>query len=308
MALRLETISDYYNRISEEQAKLMNSTTFEKDKAHFNISPRKYCGFKCPYSRRDYYNVSLFIGEGILRYGNTETHVTKPILFIPSPNVSYRWECKTSHQEGFFCLFNQQFFSENKEFDVFKKTSLFKDWSSPIIELKEEQIIFVDFYFREMYRLNQSNYPLKYHNIRNHLAALLHFVLELEGKEYTIDELPSNVRLFRKFDELLNNQFPLGSPANPLLLKSPSDFASQLNVHVNHLNSSIKSVTGQTTTQILKKKIVEESKKLLMFTDWDISQVGYTLGFDEPAYFNNFFKKYTNISPLKYRQEKYNNI
>lgn len=308
MALRLETISDYYNKISEKQAKLMNSSSFEEDKAHFNVLSRKYCSFRSPYNRRDYYKISLFIGEGILRYGNTDIYVSKPILFIPSPNISYTWECKTSLQEGYFCLFNQQFFAENKEFDVFKKTSLFKDWSSPIIELTEEQIPLILSYFEQMYRLNQSNYPLRYHNIRNHLAAILHFILEIEAKEIQINKLPSNIRLFKRFDELLNNQFPLDSPAYPLLLKSPSDFASQLNVHVNHLNSSIKSVTGQTTTQILKKKIVEESKKLLMFTDWDISQVGYTLGFDEPAHFNNFFKKYTNISPLKYRQEKYNNI
>ena len=119
-----------------------------------------------------------------------------------------------------------------------------------------------------------------------------------------INENPANVRLYRLFDELLNKQFPLDSPAYPLQLKQASDYATQLNVHVNHLNSSIKSVTNKTTTQLIKDKIYNEAKNLLIFTDWDIAEVGYTLGFEQPSHFNNFFKKYGNVSPLKFRQLK----
>lgn len=304
MSEKLETIADYYNKISSEQAELMNSSRFEDDKAHFNISLRKYCSFRSPYSRRDYYKISLLIGEGIFKYGNTETYISKPVLFLPSPHVSYTWECKSSLQEGYFCLFNQQFFSENKEFEVFKKSSLFKDWSSPFIEIPAQQLPVILGYFEQMYRLNQSNYPLRYHSIRNHLAAIFHHVLEINQDEIQAVELPSNVRLYKKFDELLNTQFPLDSPAHPLVLKTPADFATRLNIHVNHLNSSVKSVTNQTTTQIIKQKIVEEAKSLLLYTDWDIAEVGYTLGFEEPAHFNNFFKKHAQTSPLKFKQGK----
>lgn len=304
MSEKLETIADYYNKISSKQAELMNSSCFEDDKAHFNISLRKYCSFRSPYSRRDYYKISLLIGDGIFKYGNTETYISKPVLFLPSPHVSYTWECKSSLQEGYFCLFNQQFFSENKEFEVFKKSSLFKDWSSPFIEIPAQQLPVILGYFEQMYRLNQSNYPLRYHSIRNHLAAIFHHVLEINQDEIQAVELPSNVRLYKKFDELLNTQFPLDSPAHPLVLKTPSDFATRLNIHVNHLNSSVKSVTNQTTTQIIKQKIVEEAKSLLLYTDWDIAEVGYTLGFEEPAHFNNFFKKHAQTSPLKFKQGK----
>ncbi|WP_334127087.1 helix-turn-helix domain-containing protein [Empedobacter brevis] len=304
MSQELETIADYYNKISAEQAELMKSVCFEQDKAHFNISLRRYCSFRSPYSRRDYYKISLFIGEGVFKYGNAETYISKPILFLPPPHLSYTWECKSSLQEGYFCLFNQQFFTENKEFEVFKRTSLFKDWGSPFVEISEKDLPVVISYFEQMYRLNQSKYPLRYHSIRNHLSAVFHYILEQKVDEIHSDELPSNMRLYKKFDELLNTQFPLDSPAHPLLLKTPADFSHQLNVHVNHLNSSVKSVTNQTTTQIIKQKIIEEAKSLLRYTDWDIAEVGYTLGFEEPAHFNNFFKKHTQTSPLKFKQRK----
>jgi AraC-like DNA-binding protein len=104
---------------------------------------------------------------------------------------------------------------------------------------------------------------------QKHLASVLHLALENRVEDISLNELPANVRLYKLFDELLNKQFPLDSPAYPLALKTPSDFADHLNVHVNHLNSSVKSVTNLTTTQIIKEKMFEESKNLLKY------QLGY---------------------------------
>ena len=99
------------------------------------------------------------------------------------------------------------------------------------------------------------------------------------------------------FIELLERQFPVDSPENPLKIKSASEFASQLNIHVNHLNYVIKSHTGKTTTQMISNRIVDEAKTLLKNTDWDVAEIGYCLGFDYPAHFNNYFKKHTGITP-----------
>jgi AraC family transcriptional regulator, transcriptional activator of pobA len=38
-------------------------------------------------------------------------------------------------------------------------------------------------------------------------------------------------------------------------------------------------------------------------TPWNVSEIAYTLGFDEVAHFSNFFKKHTSLSPLKYRND-----
>lgn len=122
-------------------------------------------------------------------------------------------------------------------------------------------------------------------------------------EDVELQDQSGSVRMYRLFDELLHKQFPLDSPAYPLALHTAADFAAKLNVHVNHLNASVKSVTNQTTTQIIKQKIYEEAKNLLIYTDWNVAEIGYTLGFDEPAHFNNFFKKNAETSPLKFRQK-----
>lgn len=228
-------------------------------------------------------------------------YIDRPALFFPSPSIPYTWECEDNFQEGYSCLFNQEFFNGNSEFNLFKKTSLFKEWSKPFIFLNEEQIHLVNMYFEQMYKLSHSAYPFRCNGIKSNLASLLHLALENRVEDVSLNELPANVRLYKLFDELLNKQFPLDSPAYPLALRTPADFASHLNVHVNHLNSSVKSVTNLTTTQIIKEKMFEESKNLLKYTNWDIAQIGYTLGFEQPSHFNNFFKKHAQTSPLKYK-------
>jgi AraC family transcriptional activator of pobA len=38
-------------------------------------------------------------------------------------------------------------------------------------------------------------------------------------------------------------------------------------------------------------------------TDWNVSEIALSLGFDEVAHFSNFFKKQTQLSPLNFREE-----
>ena len=65
MSDQLETIEDYYKRIRKDQIKIFDSEDFETGKSHFNISMRRYCSFKSPYNRRDYYKISFIIGKGV---------------------------------------------------------------------------------------------------------------------------------------------------------------------------------------------------------------------------------------------------
>ena len=58
---------------------------------------------------------------------------------------------------------------------------------------------------------------------------------------------------------------------------------------------------GKTTTELIGSRIVQEAKILLKQTDWNISEIAYSLGFEEVAHFSNFFKKQTAVPPLTFR-------
>ena len=99
----------------------------------------------------------------------------------------------------------------------------------------------------------------------------------------------------------MERQFPIENIAQVIKLKAPVDFAKTLGVHINHLNKVLKETTGKSTIEIINGRIAEEAKILLKQTQWNVSEIAFTLGFDEVAHFSNFFKKQTHLSPLKFR-------
>ena len=59
-------------------------------------------------------------------------------------------------------------------------------------------------------------------------------------------------------------------------------------VHVNHLNRAAKTVTGKTTTKHINDRIINKAKTLLKNTDWNASEIAYSLGYEYPTYFTTF--------------------
>ncbi|WP_419788699.1 helix-turn-helix domain-containing protein [Mucilaginibacter sp. SP1R1] len=52
---------------------------------------------------------------------------------------------------------------------------------------------------------------------------------------------------------------------------------------------------------IISQRVIQEAKILLKQTNWSVSEIAYTLGFDDLAHFSNFFKKQTCFTPLSFR-------
>ena len=111
-------------------------------------------------------------------------------------------------------------------------------------------------------------------------------------------------RMTTLFLELLERQFPIDEVHQKIQLKTAKAFALQLNVHINHLNKALKEITQQSTTQIIAERILQEAKILLKHSTWNVAEIAFALGFTEVTHFNNFFKKYVQLSPLKYRNNK----
>jgi AraC-like DNA-binding protein len=74
-------------------------------------------------------------------------------------------------------------------------------------------------------------------------------------------------------------------------LKSAKDYADRLSVHVNYLNKKLKESTGKTTTEIIAERIIQEAKILLKQTKWNVSEIAYSLGFEEIAIFRTSLKR-----------------
>lgn len=155
--------------------------------------------------------------------------------------------------------------------------------------------------FEKMLAELQSDYLLKYDLLRSYAAELIHYALKLRPADTRYQHPDAKARLTAVFLELLERQFPIESPTRRFALRSARDVARQLAVHSNHLNHCARATTGKTTTDHIATRLTSEAKALLRHTDWNIAEVGYSLGFDEPAHFTYFFKKQTGLAPSAFR-------
>jgi AraC family transcriptional activator of pobA len=75
------------------------------------------------------------------------------------------------------------------------------------------------------------------------------------------------------------------------------EFAERLGVSHGHLHEACVRITGMTPLTMLHERILEEARARLRQNEMSVEQVGYSLGFRDPGYFNRFFKRLTGQSP-----------
>ncbi|MFY0681044.1 MAG: helix-turn-helix domain-containing protein [Thalassovita sp.] len=81
-----------------------------------------------------------------------------------------------------------------------------------------------------------------------------------------------------------------------------SDYADALAVTPTHLGRVVRASTGASATAFLEAILFQEACRQLAYTRIDIRQVGFDLGFDDPAYFSKMFRKRVGVSPSQYRR------
>lgn len=85
--------------------------------------------------------------------------------------------------------------------------------------------------------------------------------------------------------------------------KSPSQYASALSISTSHLNDSIKETTGFPVSYHIQHRNITEAKRLLHFTDLEIQELAFRLGYSDNVYFGKLFKKLCGTSPLAFRKQ-----
>jgi AraC family transcriptional activator of pobA len=291
----IETLEDFYQRHPVANQKVFSENN--TGQGHFNVFVRKSCTHKTPFTRRDFYKIALVTGQGKMIYADKQVEIDRPALLFSSPSVPSSWESGTGPQGGWFCLFTQAFIESHEHKSALQDFPLFKVGGSHIVFLDDAQLAFLSATLKRMMEDMNSDYPGKYDLLRNYLRVIMHEALKITPVDHYETQTGGAARITTQFLALLERQFPIDSPEQFLKLKTANDFAKNLAVHTNHLNRSVKEVTGQTTTQHISQRVLKEAHALLKHTDWSIAQVANGLGFEEPAYFTNFFKKYTGASP-----------
>ncbi|UII35038.1 helix-turn-helix transcriptional regulator [Fulvivirga ulvae] len=252
-----------------------------------------------PYSRRDYFKISLIVGNNKVHYADKVIEIKKKALLFASPQVPYNWEEIDKIQSGYFCVFTESFFHQ---FGNLRQYEIFQPTGTPIFELTDKQADEISAIYERMFDEINSGYTHKYDILRTLVFELLHIAMKMQpSSNFEKQEGNASQRITSIFLELLERQFPIDDTRQRLSLRSPSAFADQLAIHVNHLNRALKKTIEKSTSEIISERILQESKILLRHSTWNISEIAYALGFNEVTHFNKFFKQHTEITPTRFR-------
>ena len=107
-------------------------------------------------------------------------------------------------------------------------------------------------------------------------------------------EEKNDVEFLRKFSQLVELNFKEHHAV--------AGYADMLNITPKALTKRIAKYGKATPNDIIKDRIILEAKRLLAHSDLNVKEIAYTLGYDDPAYFNRLFTKLSNVAPAEFRK------
>jgi len=90
-------------------------------------------------------------------------------------------------------------------------------------------------------------------------------------------------------------------------LHKVEDYARKMNLPEDTFNTLVKTSTGISAKQYILDLKITEAKRQLIYSHFNINEIAFNLGFEDPSYFTRLFKKKTSLSPSaflkKYRKQ-----
>ena len=100
--------------------------------------------------------------------------------------------------------------------------------------------------------------------------------------------------LFRRFEQLVEERFRSRQPV--------AEYAAQLAVSPTHLNRIVRQATGRSASALITDRMLREARRMLIYTNLSATEIGYELGYNDPAHFSRVFARGTGSPPRVFRR------
>ncbi|RYM36086.1 helix-turn-helix domain-containing protein [Brumimicrobium glaciale] len=268
-------------------------TEFEiKDKSKatdgIKIAPfRKHIRKTSPHKHNSYFEIIyLTRGEGSHTIDTREYEIKTPIIFTIRKEQVHFWDIKTE-PEGFVLIIKKSFIENCLDKDIKR---LISDLSFHTCLFPQDNSA-IDIY-QILLKEHSKNNIFKQPIVDGLLKALLAKLLE--SAVHNLSSVGNN-SIFQSYIDLLNQENKLTNKVN--------HFAGILNTTPQNLNAICRKETGQSASEILSEHIVNEAKRLLLYTDLTVSEISTKLDFKDNSHFSKYFKRHVEKTPIEFRKE-----
>ena len=83
-----------------------------------------------------------------------------------------------------------------------------------------------------------------------------------------------------------------------------NQYANELKVSAGHLSDVVKRISGFSASYHIQQRMILEAKRLITYSDANMKEVAYKLGFDNTFHFSKFFKKVAGVNFTEFRKQQ----
>lgn len=263
-----------------------------------------------PPFRHEFYAIAIKAsGDGKVISGHYTDFPDGATIFFNSPFQILSWDI-IPNWKGYYVMFSPEFLIQSRYFTTLLEDFPFLKIDTAIpFEIAAADMGSILKIYEDIWREYHGNSPDKFQLIEAYVLLLLQFVKryfrqQIDPKQADAALRSANLKLFTRYQHLIQRSFypeaVLETFANP---HSTSYYAEKLNVHPNHLNAIVKSLSGQTALQHIHAHLFHLAKSHLAQTQLSVKEIAYSLRFESPNSFSTFFKKQSGTTPLGYRKQ-----
>lgn len=132
-------------------------------------------------------------------------------------------------------------------------------------------------------------------NLQALLRLILTRLLRLEAVDGRTRVADQDLLRFHRFSLLIEQHHAEHWPLQ--------HYADELGMTTARLNLVCRRLAGMSSRQLIADRQLQEAKRLLLHSGQSVSQIGFSLGFQDPAYFSRFFSQQVGCSPSTFREQ-----
>lgn len=161
------------------------------------------------------------------------------------------------------------------------------------LNLTDNDIVFIEDMLNKIYDENHTGNAWQHGMLMAYMRILIIYLSRLYIEQFNdIDTVPDRVLLKRYLSKIEEGYTEF---------HEVSSYADMLNISAGHLSEVVKEQSGKPAIAHIHERLILETKRLLFHTDHSVKEIAFRLGFEDASYFNRFFKRLINETPLRYR-------
>lgn len=267
---------------------------------------RNVCSMEGTAFTSDFYIIGFKkLVAGFISYGRTKyDHSNGSMMFI-KPRQVMAFNNLQFEEDGFLIFIHEDFFNGHPLHEEIKKYSYFEYETDEALHLspREEEIIW-DLYNRIDAEYNNNLDEFSRDIILSHIDSILKYAQRFYKRQF-INRAELSGKTVSRFNQALG-QYAAGGQLLSNGLPSVNVLAAQLNLSPRYLSDLLKQETGKTAMELIHIYLIGEAKNRLKSEYQSVSEIAYTLGFENLSYFSKVFKKETGLTPVQFKRQLVN--